>query len=274
MIDVYVTPVEACDAAPVKGSARGERFIVAPGEGCVSIDAQGGGDIVRDAPHLTGSFNLRMGDGDDFVSGLSAEYSFDADLGPGNDRLSASEGEDGCTVYGGPGNDAIDCAGGAFGALIDGGPGNDVLSGSGATEGITIKGGEGDDAISYRGGYPDSGGADLYGGPGADRITCGGFPDLVHFTPANTPRGSGRDRVLGFADGADRLLIDGDADRTRSGTQAYRFVGRGTRPGAGQIMWYPVRGSQVVIGSDGRTVFEIKLEGFRGTLDASDFRPR
>jgi hypothetical protein len=112
---------------------------------------------------------------------------------------------------------------------------------------------------------------ELWGGLGLDKISCGGMADQVRFKPTDTPAGAKRDIVYKFADGIDRLVPEGDANRNQSGVQDYQFVGQTKKPGAGKIGWYSTAGGPVIIGSDGRTVFEIKLDKFAGTLDPSDF---
>jgi hypothetical protein len=205
--------------------------------------------------------------------GFGKNYSIQGTFRGGDDRQ--GDGDLSCMLNGGvrvdmgDGNDA-----GAFGAGINatlelaGGRGNDTLTAY-SGDFCRIAGGDGNDAIEAvcnRG--------ELLGGPGTDTLARGSRSTLRYsfvFTPANTPKGAGRDTVRFFRDGSDRLTIQGDADRTRPGNQAYSFRGRGTNPGKGQIMWFPSGRDKIVTGFDGRTRFEIKLEAFRGTLDALDF---
>jgi Ca2+-binding RTX toxin-like protein len=97
----------------------------------------------------------------------------------------------GFTIAAGGGDDVITLAG--HGALsqfrVSAGAGNDriTITGGGADE---VNGGDGDDRI-------DAGG-------GNDRLTGGAGADLFVFRV-----GSGRDQVLDFTDGIDRLLFEG-----------------------------------------------------------------
>ena len=70
--------------------------------------------------------------------------------------------------------------------------------------------------------------------------------------------------VHGYQHGQDHIALDG-------GTH-YTFVGETKNPGAGQVgLRYQQGGDTIVDGSDGKTHFEIQLQGFHGHLDASDF---
>jgi hypothetical protein len=197
-------------------------------------------------------------------------YGVQGDFGGGDDVQ--PDGEFTCNIQGavnvlmGDGNDQGAFASGtAYTVFIDGGAGNDNLFGAGGY--CELRGGEGNDTI-----HALCTRSLIYGGPGTDTLEGRDRgADRFAFTPANSPAGPARDTVRFFNDGFDKLVLLGDADRTRSGAQAYRFAGRGTRPGAGQIMWYPSGRDKIVTGFDGRTRFEIRLEAFRGTLDALDF---
>ena len=128
-----------------------------------------------------------------------------------------------------------------------------------------LYGGTGNDTLRYTlGGKADAGATvDLYGGAGKDQLYAGGAHDVLHFLPDNTPAGAGRDVVHGYQHGQDHIALDG-------GTH-YTFVGETKNPGAGQVGFYQQGGDTIVDGSDGKTHFEVQLQGFHGHLDASDF---
>jgi hypothetical protein len=310
MIDIFVVPDFSGQTVAVTGTSAAERFILSDkfrSAYSIVIKAQGGNDIIPSFD-LNGAADLYMGDGDDKVGlGTSALY---ADLGPGDDELSGSGALYGCEVFGGPGNDKIDCGGdtaGIYGGpgndtikayasegiLVKGGPGNDKITivhvdgdraegedGNDVIEvdlseysvsAIDVLGGEGNDTIRSTGTEAVRAILELRGGPGLDKISCGVALDRVHFTPANTPAGSKRDIVYKLADGTDKLVPEGDANRQLTGEQDYQFVGQTRSPKPGTIGWYSVTGGKIVIGNDGKTVFELKLDKFGGILDPTDF---
>jgi hypothetical protein len=88
-----------------------------------------------------------------------------------------------------------------------------------------------------------------------------------------------RDRILDFGDTAgDQDLIcvaPIDADTTRSGDQAFTFIGDAPFTAAGQVQWYADGADTIVelnINADTAPDFQIELVNFDGSrLDASDF---
>jgi hypothetical protein len=311
MMDNFVVPDFSGQTVTVTGTNAAERFILSDkfrSTYSIVIKAQGGNDVIPSFD-LNGAADLTMGDGDDKVS-LGTE-AVDADLGSGDDEFSGSGALYGCVVNGGSGNDKIECSGdtatayggpgndtiwvvGPEGALAKGGPGNDKitivhldgdraegedgndvievdLSRQNTSSAIDVLGGEGNDTIRSTGTEAVSAILELWGGPDLDKISCGVALDRVHFTPANTPAGSKRDIVYKFADGTDKLVPEGDANRKLSGVQDYQFVGQTRSPKPGTIGWYSVSGGKIVIGNDDKTVFEIKLDKFGGILDPTDF---
>jgi Ca2+-binding RTX toxin-like protein len=185
----------------------------------------------------TGSDRLTGTPAGDFLLGDPA----DTHPGPGNlilarggdDQVFAGYGSD--TVHGGAGDDRIyGCGtteGGGMGAaylarddladLLLGGAGNDLIGGAGGDD--TLSGGIGDDLLHgdwgadlLIGGVGDD---TLYGGVGPDRLRGGPGADIFAFGMTNAPAvsgfdagsGEGRDVVLDFTQGEDRLRFDGVA---------------------------------------------------------------
>jgi Ca2+-binding RTX toxin-like protein len=152
------------------------------------------------------------------------------DAGGGNDLITAGYGAD--TVQGGAGNDTIigsgtsDSPGQALAGLarndladlLRGGSGNDLIRGAGGDD--TLHGGIGDDVLM--GDWGDDrllGGAGedmLEGGLGADVLRGGTGADIFVFGMVAAPGafgfssggGAGRDQVLDFTPGEDRLRFD------------------------------------------------------------------
>lgn len=151
--------------------------------------------------------------------------------GGGADLVFAGYGAD--TVLGGDGNDTINGAGttmtpGAGAAAsfarddladrLDGGAGNDVISGAGGDD--TLIGGGGHDLLMGDWGSDRlNGGAGddtLRGGLGADRLNGGTGADIFTFGMVAAPfafgfeagSGAGRDAVLDFTSGEDRLRFE------------------------------------------------------------------
>ncbi len=120
--------------------------------------------------------SLFGGEGDDVIKGEEGE-----------DFLQGGNGAD--RVLGGDEDDTIFGVGGAD--FLDGGAGDDrFLAGS---ENDTVSGGLGADSLSGEG--------------GDDRLTGGGDGDFFYFTT-----GGGKDRVVDFEDGIDRLIFFGFSD--------------------------------------------------------------
>lgn len=148
----------------------------------------------------------------------------------GNDEIDGGAGDD--RLFGLGGNDEID--GGAGKDLIEGGDGADDLDGELGDD--SLSGGAGNDLLN--------------GGAGNDLLTGGAGADVFEFY-----RGSGRDVITDFANGQDRIEIDG---LSRAGAETL------------------IRAAQQV-GSDVVLTFAadrtITLQAFRlSDLDLSDFR--
>jgi hypothetical protein len=239
---------EALDAALGSGNDELRGY---GGNGCV-IDAGPGDDTVRCAGD---SVQIDGGTGDDTLIAAAPQAGFLIKGGPGNDKLFAERHVDGGEAYGDAGNDLIEIN----------------LEDTDGGSPVSLYGGDGNDTLRVKNQSSDGYPVELWGGAGLDKISCGGMADQVRFKPTDSLAGSKRDIVYKFADGIDKIVPEGDANRNQSGVQDYQFVGQTKKPGAGKIGWYSTAGGPVIIGSDGRTVFEIKLDKFAGTLDPSDF---
>jgi Ca2+-binding RTX toxin-like protein len=259
---------------------------------------------------LDGSAELVMGDGSDRVTleaqALTADLGKGDDElvgngkngcevkgGPGEDTIRCS-GET-VVIDGGTGNDTITSAFAGFGFALNGGPGNDRIyakghvdedkaaggdgadlieidiTGSNSSSSLHIFGDDGDDVLRTKGQPSAEFTIEWVGGVGRDRITCSPVTDRLLMLPCTTPAGSKRDVVFSFADGTDRIVVEDDANYNQDGYQTFQFVGQTTNPAVGQVGWYSIKGGKVVIGNNGRTVFEIKLAQFKGVLDPTDF---
>lgn len=184
----------------------------------------------------SGADQIYGGSGNDTLSG-----------GAGNDKLSAGAGHD--KLYGGNGTDAL-----------YGGAGNDVLAGNAGND--TLSGGAGNDK--------------LFGGAGADLLNGGSGADTFLYTSISDTRisAAGRDTISGF-DSADVIDLSGiDANTTRSGDQAFTFVGTSGFSGtAGELTYKVTTAGALVTGDvngDGRIDFSILVSDV-SSLTAGDF---
>ncbi|MGK9236561.1 M10 family metallopeptidase C-terminal domain-containing protein [Inquilinus limosus] len=173
---------------------------------------------------------------------------------------------------------------------LAGDDGNDVLEGNSGND--RLDGDEGDDRLyggdHYHHDYvhrdePDNdwldGGAgsdELDGGAGADTLTGGAGADLFYYEEVSDSAVENADRITDFsrAEG-DRIDLGAlDADTTRSGNQAFGFVGAGGFSGkAGELRYEHRDGNTVVQGDtngDGQADLEIVLTGMVD-LKAEDF---
>ena len=168
------------------------------------------------------------------------------------------------TLWGGAGNDSLYGRNGND--KLYGDQGNDYLSGSNGND--RLYGGSGNDELS--------GGAGndlLYGGTGRDYLTGGSGADTFVFTSLSDSRpGSARDVITDFSrgDGDYIDLRSIDADTSRSGNQAFDFIGtKGFSGEAGELRFK----SGIVSGDvdgDGVADFQIKVDDFT-KMYAGDF---
>jgi Ca2+-binding RTX toxin-like protein len=166
--------------------------------------------------------------------------------GGGGDRLDGGSGDD--RLFGGSGFDRL--AGGSGDDTLDGKRGDDFLAGGPGRD--VLRGGEGDDVVQ--------------GGPGHDRFV---------FAERSEAPAPGRDAILDFGRGADRLDVSGiDADETRPSDQAFVFIGTAAFSGtAGELRVAHPDADTLVQGDldgDGGADFAIELTG-RIDLTAADF---
>ena len=154
---------------------------------------------------------VNAGDGDDFVSFSSVNFSYSTPLtingGNGNDTLIGGNGKD--VINGDAGNDNI--SGGAGDDVLSGGDGSDSLYGGSGDD--TLSGGDGNDYL-----IGGSGDDQLIGGKGSDVLQLSGG-DTVFWNAGDTDAGE-KDSVYGFQTGVQKLdisalLSDFNGDITR-----------------------------------------------------------
>lgn len=149
------------------------------------------------------------------------------------------------------GTAAIDGTGTAFANVIMGNAAANSLTGLGGND--RLSGGAGDDHLD--------------GGAGADFLAGGAGADLFVFAAAADSGIDGRDRILDFKSGVDR--IDLSALGVTGIVEGRRFSG-----GAGEVIAYEVGGSMIVaadIDGDRSADFSFVLQGFTGPLTGADF---
>ncbi|MBI4781576.1 MAG: hypothetical protein HY785_09630 [Oscillatoriophycideae cyanobacterium NC_groundwater_1537_Pr4_S-0.65um_50_18] len=122
--------------------------------------------------------------------------------GAGNDTLSGGEGDD--SLFGDAGNDRLN--GDRGNDRLEGGSGNDTLTGSSGRD--TLVGGGGSDQL-FGGNDRDS----LAGGLGRDRLDGGSGSDILSGGGGSDRfvlrRREGRDTIVDFQNGSDRLALAG-----------------------------------------------------------------
>lgn len=200
----------------------------------------------------TGENRLAGGKGIDTVSYADAERHVNVDLGSGGsdglDRVDllfsienaigsafedAIEGTDGANVLrGGGGSDFLYGVGGKD--TLDGEAGDDFLHAGFGND--TLLGGVGNDFLHGEGDDDV-----LIGGAGRDRMTGGPGRDKFVYEQLTDSLGA-EDRILDFARGQDRIdVAQIDADSTRTGNQAFAFLGLATAFTApGQLLYFQV----------------------------------
>ena len=172
----------------------------------------------------------------------------------GNDTLQGLAGDD--TISGGDGADSLD--GGIGNDSLTGDNGNDILFGDAGAD--SLSGGAGNDTIT--------------GGGGDDTMSGGAGQDLFVFKAGDLSMTG--DRITDFSkvdgDKIDLSLID--ADTTKAGDQAFKFIGAGAfTKVAGQLHVTIVNGVPVLSGDvngDGLADFQLHLPGTSG-LQTNDF---
>jgi hypothetical protein len=148
---------------------------------------------------------------------------------------------------------------------------SDVIRGTNGAD--TLTGSDGGNTLSGRGGKDV-----LEGGLGADRLSGGKGADTFLFRDIDdsTPNPGGRDLILDFSqrehDRIDLHLID--ANETRSGNQAFRFIGSDDFHGRAGELRFEARSGHTLIQADtdgdGKADFAILLDDATN-LRQSDF---
>lgn len=116
--------------------------------------------------------------------------------------------------------------------MLQGKGGGDVLKGGGGAD--VLKGGGGADVLNGGGGNDK-----LHGDGGADHLTGGAGKDVFIFKSTATSTTDAADTITDFKVGHDRIdLHQIDANTTRSGNQAFHFVGENAFSGkAGELRY-------------------------------------
>lgn len=172
------------------------------------------------------------------------------------------------------GSAAIEGVGNASGNTINGNAagnrlvglqGNDTLNGLGGDD--RLEGGDGNDVVRGGEGFDI-----LFGGTGSDRFDWD--------ASSETSPGSGRDQVLDFVQGSDKLdFARIDANSGTSTNDTFAFIGTAAFSGAaGQIRYQVVQDGQGTftlvqgdVNGDRVGDFEVALINFNGVLTGSDF---
>lgn len=220
------------------------RAMAMGGDGNDDFRGRGGGDAVNG------------GGGDDWLRGRGGRDQMEG--GAGDDCLLGDAGDD--RLRGDGGNDML--LGGAGRDALIGGVGRDMLNGGGADD--VLFGGAGNDRLVGQAGndrLAGGGGRDwLAGGAGNDRLIAGGGNDTLSGGTGNDvlvggggadcfvfAEGDGEDRIVGYQQGQDRLMIDG----TLTGRDALRFADNHIRQtDAGVVISFGDGDRIVLIGDD------------------------
>ena len=247
-------------------------------------------------------------DGDDKLAGREAADGLDGGNGNdnllgygGNDVLAGGAGND--RLDGGAGVDTVNYVSAGSAVTVSlavttaqntGGAGTDTISGvenlagssfddrlTGSSGANVIEGGRGNDQI-----YGGAGNDSCYGGDGNDRIQGDAGADLMFggsgadtfwFDDGHTGMGSAnRDRIADFNRGqGDKLNVDPiDANLTVGGDQDFVFKGTAAFTGIGQIRVVNSGADRIIQFNNDKDMqadFEIVLQGFGKTVQASDF---
>ncbi|GIX14725.1 MAG: protease [Paracoccaceae bacterium] len=196
--------------------------------------------------------NAIGGSGDDRLIGNQVRN--DLTGGRGDDRLDGLARGD--WLFGGPGADLM--IGGTGNDWLWGGRGEDLLRGDSGDD--RLFGGRDDDTL-----MGGTGRDRLDGGSGADRL-LGGFDadSFVFRDVVDSPAGRGRDVIVDFVPGLDRIELAGmDADATHAGRQGWHFVGAAAFSGTAGELRHATTGRHGLIegdsDGDGQADFQILL---------------
>ena len=286
-----VVPLRASITNPALGGA--DRFAAMPLDQLGQARSQPSGTVSDiGAVESARALSTTASANNDLLTGTSAANTISGLAGSdhirgmaGNDRLAGGDGSD--LLDGGTGNDRLDGGAGIDTALF-GGSTAVVVDLSGATD-TARRGSETDTLVSIEGAIGssaadtfrgDAAGNRFMGGDGRDIYTGGAGRDLFDFNTVNDSRvgASLRDLITDLIVGQDRIDLAGiDADATRAGDQAFRWVGStafaANRPG--EVGWF-TSGTNTIIhantDADSADEFQLQLTGNIGaSLTANDF---
>ena len=170
-------------------------------------------------------------------------------LSTAGDKLSGGAGKD--TLRGGGDDDNF--YGGGGGDELFGGSGKDALYGGAGKD--TLRGGSGND--------------DLYGGGGGDKLSGGAGKDTFIFRSKgdSSVKAAGRDSVFDFEGlQGDKIdLSDIDANLTKKGNQAFKFIGDSEfNDKAGELRFEMKKGADALVfadmNGDGKADFSIHFD--------------
>jgi Ca2+-binding RTX toxin-like protein len=177
-------------------------------------------------------------------------------------------------AYGFGGNDVL--RGGSGADLFDGGADNDTLFGGSGND--TLLGGTGDDSLQGDAGddtLTGGTGADvLFGGAGADILTGGSGKDTFVWK-STSDFASRADQITDFARGDKIDLSALDANSTKSGDQAFSYIGsKAFSHHAGELQVQALAGGNWLVSADtdgnGKADFTIQVHS-SDPIVANDF---
>ena len=227
----------------IVGTKRADRLIGSDADeridgkdGADRLDGNGGDDTLLGG---NGDDRIDAGCGADSIDGGAGHDQIVAGLGDdsvdggnGDDRIEAGDGDD--TLLGGLGKDTLDGGGGDD--RLEAGDGNDIIYGRFGDD--TLLGGNGADT--------------LYGGVGRDMLIGGAGKDVFAYEEiGQSSAGMDRDVIVGF-DGAGRAAGDCidlrsiDANISRCGDQAFKFIGLNDFSGIAQVRITHVGGDTLI----------------------------
>ena len=258
--------------------------LIRAGNGANTVTTGGGNDLIFSG---TGADTIVAGGGVDRISLLGGADSVDA--GAGHDRLiinyakmtsdvsGGTTGGNGVTGYVGHIADLLGSSvdfqraesftitTGSGDDTLTTGNGNDILRGGGGRD--QLNGGGGQDSL-----FGGSGNDQLRGGRGTDIVTGGAGADVFVFASvAEASTGAGRDLILDFQTGIDRIGLDGiDADLNTVGDQAFDFIGSAKFSSVAGELRYANGLILGDVGGDGTADFVIEIGRLSG-LTQGDF---
>jgi len=233
------------------------------GLAAISLDGNGGNDLVDASAAVVGSVKLRLnGDaGDDSLIGSNFDDRIDG--GTGDDSLVGNDGND--SILGGDGSDTVAAGGGDD--TVNGGENNDLVSGGDGNDSIfggldndTLMGDDGDDTLlgqfgddlliggSHADSLEGSSGSDtLHGGGGHDFLDGGRNNDVIRGQAGDdTLLGDHGDDLIDGDSGNDEIVA-GDGDDTVMGGDGHD----GISGGDGNDILKGELGQDTIVGGDG-----------------------